>query len=68
MTDRGYICHGCAARRKGEWPEGHRASAHEGKCAYCAQTGMLTSITDWRWPSAAAVGEAARSPAEEPQS
>jgi hypothetical protein len=47
----GYICHGCAARRKGEWPEGHRASAHEAKCPYCAQTGMLTSITDWRWPT-----------------
>lgn len=51
MSDKGYICHGCAYRRKAEWPEGHRGSAHEGKCAYCAQIRMLTSITDWRWPA-----------------
>lgn len=65
MIDRGYICHGCAARHKGEWPEGHRASAHEAECPYCAQTGMLTSITDWRWPSADILGEQADAQADD---
>lgn len=57
MTEHNYICLPCAYRRGGEWPKGHRGSAHDGKCPYCSQTQMLTSITDWRWP--VAVGERA---------
>jgi hypothetical protein len=60
MTKRmipGYLCYNCATRRGGEFPEGHRASAHEAKCPCCSQTAMLLSSTDFRWPKPAAHGE-----------
>lgn len=48
MTNAVYICAQCAAGFGLELPEGHRASAHEDKCAGCQRIRMLMCITDYK--------------------
>jgi hypothetical protein len=45
-----YICWGCAGLYGAEWPIGHVATCHEGKCDNCGETASLAHKDDWNWP------------------
>jgi len=45
-----YICHACAERAGGRWPDGHRASFHGGICGLCKRRRSIASWDDWDWP------------------
>ena len=45
-----YICHSCADKRGGKWPEGHCATQHAWFCAHCKQFAGLCAVDDWEWP------------------
>jgi len=44
-----YICHDCAIRLNGSWPDGHCATSHVNVCEYCGNEKGVTNIGDWDW-------------------
>ena len=45
-----YICWGCAGLYGAEWPKGHCATCHKGKCDNCGENSSLAHKHDWNWP------------------
>ncbi len=45
-----WICIDCAMDKGCEWPKGHLATAHEGRCGECGEIKTVTNIGDWNWP------------------
>src|ERR1035437_67186 len=46
----GYICSGCAKKKKLRWPRGHCATFHTEVCPYCDKTKSLCAVTDYLKP------------------
>ena len=46
----GYICNYCADKHGAEWPEGHIATMHIGKCMICNEKLFLSHTSDYDWP------------------
>lgn len=44
-----FICHDCAIKMGGKWPEGHCATCHTGTCEYCGKEKSLANIGDYDW-------------------
>jgi hypothetical protein len=45
-----FICSKCASLMGAEWPEGHCATSHTGKCDECGEIAGLCNVGDWNWP------------------
>jgi hypothetical protein len=45
-----YLCHECAERHGGVWPDGHCATQHFGVCDVCGEERALASVGDYDWP------------------
>ena len=50
LADLSYVCAGCAEQLGGNWPEGHIATHHAGKCDCCHKQESLASVGDYDWP------------------
>jgi len=44
-----YICSDCARNKGAEWPEGHVATFHTGKCKVCREEAGVCAVSDWNW-------------------
>jgi len=47
----GSICHSCAEKYGGAWPDGHCATMWGGQCYICLRKTSCCAVSDWDWPN-----------------